>query len=107
MGVVFIILLSGSITIFNFQGLIFPQMKNAMRGELNNYNQTGHDTSTYGWNSFQKTLGCCGVESYKNWNGTYFDNTTVGVTLVPASCCKDGADCNPDGIKLSGSEQEI
>ena len=56
-------------------------MKNAMRGELNNYNQTGHDTSTYGWNSFQKTLGCCGVESYKDWNGTYFDNTTGKVHI--------------------------
>ena len=51
-------------------------MKIAMRGELNNYNQIGHDTSTYGWNSFQQTLGCCGVESYKDWNGTKFDNIT-------------------------------
>ena len=56
-------------------------MKNAMRGELNNYNKTGHDTSTYGWNSFQKTLGCCGVESYKDWNGTYFDNKTGKVHI--------------------------
>ena len=51
-------------------------MKVAARAELNNYNQTNHTTSTYGWNSFQKTLGCCGVESYKDWNGTYFDNKT-------------------------------
>ena len=53
-------------------------MKAAMRGELNNYNQKGHDTSTYGWNSFQETLGCCGVESYKDWNGTNFD-TLIGI----------------------------
>ena len=51
-------------------------MKNAMRGELNNYNETGNDTSTYGWDSFQKTLGCCGVDSYKDWVGTNFDNKT-------------------------------
>ena len=58
------------------QGLIFPQMKVAARAELNNYNQTNHTTSTYGWNSFHTTLGCCGVESYKDWNGTNFDKTT-------------------------------
>ena len=63
---------------FLIQGLIFPQMKIAMRGELNNYNQIDHDTSTYGWNSFQKTLGCCGVKSYKDWNGTKFD-TVKGI----------------------------
>ena len=107
-------------------------MKNAMRGELNNYNQTGHDTSTYGWDSFQKTLGCCGVDSYKDWVGTNFDNKTGnckknkstifktgensraifsseigGLTQVPASCCKEDADCNPDGIELPASEQDI
>ena len=51
-------------------------MEIAMRGELNNYKEKGHDTSTYGWDSFQKTLGWCGVESYKDWNGTNFDNIT-------------------------------
>ena len=73
----FFISLGYKTTFFN-QGLIFPQMKAAMRGELNNYNQKGHDTSTYGWNSFQETLGCCGVESYKDWNGTNFD-TLIGI----------------------------
>ena len=35
-----------------------------------------------------------------------FSSEIGDVTLVPASCCKEGADCNPDGIKLSGLEQD-
>ena len=27
--------------------------------------------------------------------------------LVPTSCCKEGADCNPGGIKSSDSEEDI
>ena len=56
-------------------------MKAAARAELNNYNQTNHTTSTYGWNSFHTTLECCGVDSYKDWFGTNFDNTT-GILIV-------------------------
>ena len=36
-----------------------------------------------------------------------FSSEIGDATLVPASCCKEGANCNPDGIELSGSEQEI
>ena len=36
-----------------------------------------------------------------------FSSEIGGLTQVPASCCKEDADCNPDGIKLPGSEQKI
>jgi len=103
MGVVFVILLSGSITIFNFQGLIFPEMKTAARAELNNYNQTNHSTSTVGWDTFHKTLGCCGVESYTDWFGTTFYKKTGG---APASCCKEVANCEPAKLKFSSLEEK-
>ena len=67
-------------------------MENAMKGELNNYNETGHDTSTYGWDSFQKTLGCCGIESYKDWVGTRFDNKTGNSNIIKPTILNTG-DC--------------
>ena len=65
-----------SLSFFLIQGLIFPEMKTAARAELNNYNQTNHSTSTVGWDTFHKTLGCCGVESYTDWFGTNFYKKT-------------------------------
>ncbi|XP_055479596.1 tetraspanin-7-like [Psammomys obesus] len=59
---------------------------------VQNYN--GNDEKSQAMDQLQRTLNCCGMNNYTNWeNSTYFLDHGI-----PRSCCKDVADCNPEDL---------
>uniref|UniRef100_A0A674D3L7 Tetraspanin n=1 Tax=Salmo trutta TaxID=8032 RepID=A0A674D3L7_SALTR len=65
----------------------------AYKDAVTNYNTTDPKSSAV--DTIQKTLHCCGVESYEDWNTTkYFKDQGI-----PESCCKENAVCTVEDLK--------
>ena len=76
-------------------------ISSAMNDSLDDYNVKTEVTNS--WDSMQKELKCCGVDTYTDWKNTTFnnpDNTTKYGNDVPDSCCIDGPtqDCGKDQL---------
>lgn len=46
------------------------------------------DQATRLWTSIQQTLGCCGLDNYRNW--TNFKPPALPSRYLPSSCCSFG-----------------
>uniref|UniRef100_A0A4W5PGP1 Tetraspanin n=1 Tax=Hucho hucho TaxID=62062 RepID=A0A4W5PGP1_9TELE len=65
----------------------------AYKDAVTNYNTTDPKSSAV--DTIQKTLHCCGVDSYTDWNTTkYFKDQGI-----PNSCCKENAVCTVEVLK--------
>jgi len=61
----------------------------AMNDSLDDYTVKKEVTSS--WDSIQKDLKCCGVETYTDWKNTTFNHPENATKYdVPDSCCIDG-----------------
>ncbi|KAI5694706.1 hypothetical protein M8J75_003694 [Diaphorina citri] len=61
-------------------------MRLSLRKSLGNYTYT--DVDRQAWDSTQRYLQCCGVDSPRDWSQVFAENQ------VPASCCRNAPD-NP------------
>ncbi|KAL1450829.1 hypothetical protein WDU94_003146, partial [Cyamophila willieti] len=59
-------------------------MKLSLRKSLGNYSYT--DVDRQAWDSTQRYLQCCGVDSPRDWSQIFSENQ------VPPSCCRDPPD---------------
>lgn len=58
----------------------------SLKRSLKEYNEQKNEGVTLAWDKMMRSVGCCGINSYK-------DFTTP---LVPEACCKPGFDCQSD-----------
>ncbi|XP_030595974.1 tetraspanin-6 [Archocentrus centrarchus] len=86
---VFLAELVAGVSGFIFRHEIKAKLGTAYQKAVQNYNSTegGRDLV----DNIQKTLHCCGINNYTDWN-----NTENG---IPTSCCKVAAKCSPDILK--------
>jgi len=71
----------------------------AMNDSLDDY--TVNPEVTNSWDSIQKDLKCCGVDTYTDWKNTTFNHPKNMTKYdVPDSCCIDGPtqDCGKDQL---------
>uniref|UniRef100_A0A3Q0S812 Tetraspanin n=1 Tax=Amphilophus citrinellus TaxID=61819 RepID=A0A3Q0S812_AMPCI len=90
---VFLAELVAGVSGFIFRHEIKAKLGTAYQKAVQNYNGTEGDRGPV--DNIQKTLHCCGINNYTDWNNTdYFKENGI-----PASCCKDPAKCSPDILK--------
>lgn len=99
--VVFLAELVAGVSGFIFRHEIKAKLGVAYKNAVKNYNST--DSVSSAVDVIQRTLHCCGVENYTDWNGTdYFKDKGI-----PVSCCLDNSKCSPESLKdlsLAGKE---
>ncbi|XP_021439478.2 tetraspanin-7 [Oncorhynchus mykiss] len=90
---VFIAEFVAGISGFLFRHEIKAVLGDAYKDAVTNYNTTDPKSSAV--DNIQKTLHCCGVESYTDWNTTkYFKDQGI-----PDSCCKENTVCPVEDLK--------
>ncbi|KAJ3587500.1 hypothetical protein NHX12_011097 [Muraenolepis orangiensis] len=99
---VFLAELVAGISGFIFRHEIKDILDKAFTKAVTNYNTT--DSQHTALDNIQKTLGCCGANTYKDWNGTaYFKENGI-----PASCCMNDTACTPETLKdLDKAPKEV
>lgn len=99
---VFLAELVAGVSGFIFRHEIKAKLGIAYQKAVSNYNGTEGGRNPV--DAIQRTLHCCGINSYTDWNNTdYFKEHGI-----PASCCKEGAKCSPDILKdLDKAENEV
>uniref|UniRef100_A0A3Q1GB80 Tetraspanin n=1 Tax=Acanthochromis polyacanthus TaxID=80966 RepID=A0A3Q1GB80_9TELE len=99
---VFLAELVAGVSGFIFRHEIKAKLGTAYKNAVKSYN--GTDTSSSAVDAIQRTLQCCGVKSYSDWNETaYFKDNGI-----PASCCKTSANCSPETLKdLNKAANEV
>ncbi|XP_031158737.1 tetraspanin-7 [Sander lucioperca] len=90
---VFLAELVAGVSGFIFRHEIKAKLGVAYKNAVKSYNST--DSSSIAVDAIQRTLHCCGVNNYTDWNDTdYFKKNGI-----PASCCKDNTNCTPETLK--------
>ncbi|XP_028816238.1 tetraspanin-6 [Denticeps clupeoides] len=92
---VFLAELVAGISGFIFRHEIKEKLGTVYRSAVSNYNQT--DARGHAVDTIQRTLKCCGVDNFTDWEQTdYFKERGI-----PDSCCKDSAMklCTPENLK--------
>ncbi|XP_070692784.1 tetraspanin-6 [Pempheris klunzingeri] len=99
---VFLAELVAGISGFIFRHEIKAKLGVAYKNAVKYYNSS--DSSSGAVDVIQRTLHCCGVTNYTDWNDTaYFKEKGV-----PMSCCKDNVKCLPETLKdLDKAEKEV
>ncbi|XP_041846258.1 tetraspanin-7 [Melanotaenia boesemani] len=96
---VFLAELVAGVSGFIFRHEIKAKMGTAFQNALTYYNST--DSISAAVDTIQRTLHCCGVKNYTDWNTTaYFRDKGI-----PASCCKDK--CSEESLKDPDKVGEI
>jgi CD63 antigen len=99
LGVLFIFEISGAIAAYVERGQIEGYLHQNMEQTLADYSETPSQNNV--WDTTQKDLSCCGVDSYKDW---------INATKIPQSCCKsenvtnNPCDTSADKIKTCDDE---
>lgn len=75
-------LIGVAVVIGVFHNQVKTEVERNMVDAMKNYGKDGHEGVTNTWGYAQKTLRCCGVKGYKDWN----EVLTAGD--VPETCCK-------------------
>ncbi|XP_029918621.1 tetraspanin-6 [Myripristis murdjan] len=90
---VFLAELVAGISGFLFRHEIKAILADAYSNAVKNYNTTNSQSAAV--DTIQRTLQCCGVNNYTDWESTsYFKDNGI-----PASCCKDNTKCSPETLK--------
>ncbi|XP_070769057.1 tetraspanin-6 [Enoplosus armatus] len=99
---VFLAELVAGVSGFIFRHEIKAKLGVAYKNAVLSYNST--DSSSIAVDAIQRTLHCCGVTNYTDWNQTaYFKEKGI-----PTSCCKDNTNCSPETLKnLDKAEKEV
>ncbi|XP_042348955.1 tetraspanin-7 [Plectropomus leopardus] len=99
---VFLAELVAGISGFIFRHEIKAKLGDAYKKAVMSYNST--DSSSIAVDAIQRTLHCCGVNNYTDWNDTqYFKDKGI-----PASCCEDNTKCSPETLKdLDKAKKEV
>lgn len=99
---VFLAELVAGISGFIFRHEIKMKLDVAYKHAVKSYNST--DSSSMAVDTIQRTLHCCGVTNYTDWNDTpYFK-----AKGIPKSCCKESANCTEAILKdLNKAKTEV
>ncbi|XP_061899346.1 tetraspanin-7 [Entelurus aequoreus] len=100
--VVFLAELVAGISGFLFRHEIKAKLGSAYKNAVKSYNNT--ESSRTAVDIIQRTLHCCGVNNYTDWDDTdYFKDNGI-----PASCCKVNSNCPPETLKdLEKAQSEV
>jgi len=100
--VVFLAELVAGVSGFIFRHEIKAKLGIAYKNAVKSYNST--DSSSSGLDYIQRTLQCCGMKNYTDWENTaYFHEKGI-----PTSCCKDSMKCSPEALKdLDKAKTEV
>ncbi|KAM6953520.1 tetraspanin-6 [Aplochiton taeniatus] len=91
--VVFLAEFVAGISGFLFRHEIKTVLRDAYKSAVNDYNNT--DTRSAAVDAIQRTLHCCGIDEYSDWNKTdYFKENGI-----PVSCCKEHTGCTVETRK--------
>ncbi|KAF3694062.1 Tetraspanin-7 [Channa argus] len=99
---VFLAELVAGVSGFIFRHEIKAKLGIAYEKAVMSYNST--QSSSVAVDTIQRTLHCCGVKNYTDWNDTlYFKEKGI-----PMSCCKENVKCSPETLKdLNKAENEV
>ncbi|XP_029020908.1 tetraspanin-7 [Betta splendens] len=99
---VFLTELVAGISGFIYRHEIKAKLGKAYEKAVESYNST--DSPSVAVDAIQRTLHCCGVNHFTDWNRTkYFEEKGI-----PASCCKDTSKCSPETLKdLNKAAKEV
>ncbi|CAI9556921.1 unnamed protein product [Staurois parvus] len=93
LSLVFLAELIAGISGFVFRHEIKDTFLRTYTEAIQNYN--GNDERSRAVDDVQKSLSCCGVQSYTNWTSSiYFHEHGI-----PPSCCSNMSDCNPSDMR--------
>jgi len=84
------------ISAYLLQDNLKEEIPKQMNFSLVNYGKPGYSGVRSTWDFVQKTLECCGVSDYKDWEAAHALQTNL-----PGSCC-DGPSCNVDNVYPEG-----
>ncbi|NXY63074.1 TSN6 protein, partial [Callaeas wilsoni] len=94
LSLIFLIVLVAAIVGFVFRHEIKTNFESNLNLALKNYNVTA-DRHSEAVDTIQRTLHCCGVQNYSDWERTeYFSQSGI-----PQSCCKNQNDCLEEDLK--------
>lgn len=97
MAVILIAEVGVAITCFVFKGETDEFVKDAMVNGLKNYQKTGFEGVTKGWNKIQEKFECCGVDAPTDWSVN--DISGANNKTVPDTCCLTNfVDCGKDAV---------
>ncbi|NXR36444.1 TSN6 protein, partial [Zosterops hypoxanthus] len=89
LSLIFLIVLVAAIMRFVFRHEIKTNFESNLDLALKDYNATA-DRHSEAVDTIQRTLHCCGVQNYSDWERTeYFSQRDI-----PWSCCKNQNDCD-------------
>ncbi|XP_077150890.1 tetraspanin-7 [Ranitomeya variabilis] len=93
LSLVFLAELIAGISGFVFRHEIKDTFLRTYTEAIQNYN--GKDERSRAVDDVQKSLSCCGIQSYTNWTiSIYFHENGI-----PPSCCSNMSDCNPADMR--------
>ncbi|CAK6964692.1 tetraspanin-7 [Scomber scombrus] len=100
--VVFLAELVAGVSGFIFRHEIKATLGTAYKVALQTYNTTGSSSAAV--DTIQRTLHCCGMKNYTDWENTpYFKEKGI-----PTSCCKDSTKCSPETLRdLDKAKNEV
>uniref|UniRef100_U3JMR8 Tetraspanin n=1 Tax=Ficedula albicollis TaxID=59894 RepID=U3JMR8_FICAL len=94
LSLIFLIVLVAAIVGFVFRHEIKTNFESNLDLALKNYNVSA-DRHSEAVDTIQRTLHCCGVQNYSDWERTeYFSQRGI-----PRSCCKSQNDCSEEDLK--------
>ncbi|KAG9338642.1 hypothetical protein JZ751_025480 [Albula glossodonta] len=93
LALVFLAELVAGISGFLFRHEIKAILNNTYSNAIEHFD--GASPQSQAVDTIQRTLECCGSESYKDWGKTDYFKTNG----IPASCCKKANTCPPDDLK--------
>lgn len=74
----FVMMLIGGILGYVFRSKVLGSLEQEMKTSMTHYDRIKYREA---WDATQRTLHCCGVKSWRDWN-------SVGINL-PKSCCRE------------------
>jgi hypothetical protein len=109
LGEILVIILAGV-----FHSKISVELTKTMNQTLQDDYKGLNDSNTQAWDYLQSEMHCCGVESPRDWQTSWwFRNKTSKVQTVPNSCCVPGSDgvkpldadkCYSDALQKNSSQ---
>uniref|UniRef100_A0A8B9DBM3 Tetraspanin-7 n=2 Tax=Anserinae TaxID=2068722 RepID=A0A8B9DBM3_ANSCY len=94
LSLIFLIVLVAAVVGFVFRHEIKTNFESNLNLALKNYNVTA-DQHSEAVDTIQRTLHCCGVQNYSDWEKTdYFAQRGI-----PRSCCKSQDDCSVEDLR--------
>ncbi|XP_050413335.1 tetraspanin-7 [Patella vulgata] len=88
LALIFIVELSAGIALLIYRTKLEEGFREGLNNAINIYGDKGKEEYTNSFDDMQKTLHCCGINSYTDWYNTKWEKTQSVPNSVPKSCCK-------------------